>query len=274
MGFFDALTDVASSVKKDAFDIISGKPVIQFAASLPHQMAQIKALTGFSGRDEYNKAQQETGMSFHPGMDFGDYLRNAARTPVFSSFVPGLSTAANLTSNQGRQQIMQHPLPTALDVASLAAMGYGAAGKAGAGPALPEAEMTLPNQVPNTLGETMWNRFLGRPKNWNQENYNALGDAIEASMEGKRLSELRTGLGYVNRSANNPWTRGGPLYDIAPKSTLPTGVTLGVTAGMTALDILHQMFGPPENPPIRQLGVLGVGWQPKFPVTERGRNVR
>jgi hypothetical protein len=53
--------------------------------------------------------------------------RNFARTPLLPLAVPGLSTAAGLTTAQGRQGLEQHPVGTALDVApfvgSLASLG-------------------------------------------------------------------------------------------------------------------------------------------------------
>lgn len=445
------ILDVIGNIPSDAADIVTGIP--KFVGSLPHQMAQVKALTGFSGPQEFQKATQETGINFGD-TSLGGYLRNAARTPVFNAMVPGLHTAANLTNEQGRGQMFQHPLSTALDVVAAATLA-GAGISAGASPAIeipglqqanaptggwgdllkavqetkpregpsliqqaiekmhetgpltgdgqrlydpsatvnydvafdpntmthfdvpglverpgypsgelrntgwadypldpgqatgpfqdvqgnayppmvgrtppvppvpswvqigrkfggvyepdwnpgynkiftgdfpidliqgagyyPRGDVGFPGSAvgpmedlqgnlsnlrpgekppppterpawlqdqlqryepPNSWGMRQWLRFLGRPENMTDAQFNDLADTLQNSMEGKRFGELRGAARAVNRgTANNPWTRGGPFYDIAPQSKMPLWMTAGVAAASGGPDLLHAMQG-------------------------------
>lgn len=118
------LLDIVGNIPSDIQNIVTGFPigVYDYVTTLPHQMGQVKALMGLSGAEEYHQAQQETGIDYSKH-DIGTVLRNMARTPVFNFFVPGLQTAANLTDEEGRKQIIEHPVSTAIDVGALASMG-------------------------------------------------------------------------------------------------------------------------------------------------------
>jgi hypothetical protein len=123
-GLFDVLGNIPSDVQNLVTGFVPG--IAGYVHSLPEQMGQVKALAGFSGPEAYRKAQQETGIDYSQ-TDLGGILRNMSRTPVFNFFVPGLQTAANLTTTQGREQILEHPVSTAIDVGALVSL----AGEAG-----------------------------------------------------------------------------------------------------------------------------------------------
>lgn len=144
--------DVLKSIPSDVGDIVTGVP--EYVTSLPHQMQQIKALTGFSGKEAYNRAQQETGIDYGD-TSLGGILRNMSRTPVFNAFVPGLHTAANLTTEEGRSQMAEHPLATGLDLAALFGLTKAGVGRIGGGAtAAPGVEAYFGGAEPESLIQT------------------------------------------------------------------------------------------------------------------------
>ena len=115
--------DIFGNIGSDVRDIVTGfiPGTVGYIASLPEQMGDFYDLTGLEGQDAKTHAQQKYGMETSGGA--GAFIRDMARTPVFASWLPGLHTSAELTSSQGRQQLEEHPIGTALDVLPVATEG-------------------------------------------------------------------------------------------------------------------------------------------------------
>jgi hypothetical protein len=115
--------DIFGNIGSDVRDIVTGfiPGTVGYVASLPQQMGDFVDLTGLEGQDAQTHAQQKYGMETSGGP--AAFIRDMARTPVFATWIPGLHTAAELTSDQGRQQLEEHPIGTALDVLPVAAEG-------------------------------------------------------------------------------------------------------------------------------------------------------
>lgn len=122
-GLFEELGNALHDVASLPVTFVQGS--IDYAKTLPQQFQDYaKLLTADPA------TQQKYGLediSGNPLEMLGSALRDAAKVPVFSAWIPGLHTAANLTTPAGREEIAQHPGYAALDVGTAAA----AAGRAG-----------------------------------------------------------------------------------------------------------------------------------------------
>lgn len=104
-----------------AWNFVPG--VIHYATTLPEQAQDfVKLAQGDQA------TQQKYGMEAGGEGGIGGFLRNMSRVPVFGPLIPGLHTAAAVTTPQGREEILAHPGFAALDVAPV----VGEAGKLGA----------------------------------------------------------------------------------------------------------------------------------------------
>lgn len=138
-GTIDAVANAPAIAKEAANLAKHGGPFVQsLVSAAPGNPLHLASLTG-SGNEGANKrylqqhGYEPKGAEFSPA-GLAASLRNMAEGPEGSknisayALIPGLSTAARLTTGAGREDIRQHPVGTALDVLPVAsAAGRGAA---------------------------------------------------------------------------------------------------------------------------------------------------
>lgn len=119
--------DIIGNIPSDIKNIVIGFPsgVLNYAETLPGAMSDFLHMNTPAMQAKYH---METGDKISAlWQDPAGLLRDLSREPVFGQLVPGLQTAAALTTSQGRKSLEQHPVSTAIDVGSALA----AAGKLG-----------------------------------------------------------------------------------------------------------------------------------------------
>lgn len=103
----DLLGNIVGDVRSFPENFVTG--AAQYVSSLPTQAVDFVKLLE---RDP--ATQQKYGMETGGGP--GAFIRDMARVPVFSAWVPGLHTVASATSEQGRKELEAHPGYALLDV--------------------------------------------------------------------------------------------------------------------------------------------------------------
>lgn len=130
-GILDELGNAVSDIASVPANFMRG--AVDYATSLPQQLSD---LPGFITGDPQVRAKYglESGDASDPLGSIASLIRNASKVPVLSPLIPGLHTAAQLTSESGRKEIAAHPGYAALDVIA-AASAAGHAGLFGEGAA-------------------------------------------------------------------------------------------------------------------------------------------
>lgn len=148
--------DIIGNIPGDIRDIVTGFPagVAGYVTSLPKQMADLKDLI-----QQDPQTIKELGME-QGGFDIGGLLRNMSKVPVLSPLLPGVHTAAEATTSEGRKQLEEHPVGTVLDVAA-AVSAAGKLGAFGQPAALAEGE-TAPLTVREALAQGQPYKAFGR----------------------------------------------------------------------------------------------------------------
>lgn len=118
-GLLDILGNIPSDIKNIVTGFIPG--TLGYITSLPQQAMDIKAL---AAHDPATLKQY----GWEDPSDIGSVLRDMSKAPIVGPLVPGLHTAAGLTTDVGRKSLEEHPVSTAIDVGSAVAE----AGKLGA----------------------------------------------------------------------------------------------------------------------------------------------
>lgn len=106
---FDIPGNIASDIGGIVTNFVPG--VAGYVTSLPEQAVDFVKLA-----QQDPETQRKYGMEVGGEGGIGGFIRNAARTPVFGPLVPGLHTLASTTTEEGRTEIAQHPVSTAIDV--------------------------------------------------------------------------------------------------------------------------------------------------------------
>lgn len=123
----DLWGDTVHDIKDLTTQVIPG--LARFVVNLPNEIGETAHYLGGATR----KWEKRHGYDPNVKDAFGE-LRNIAHTPIIG-FIPGVHTAAGLTTPQGRMSLLHHPVQTALDVLPWAqgvSKTLGLAGKAGA----------------------------------------------------------------------------------------------------------------------------------------------
>jgi len=174
--------DVLGNIAGDIRNVVTGFPsgIANYVSTLPEQMGDFIDLTGAMGQQAKLNAQKKYGMETDfsgPGDFAAMFVRDMSRTPVFGTLVPGLHTAAALTTDTGRKELEQHPVSTALDVGAAVAAG-GNAGLFGTpAEAADAAEATKPTAL-EALQEGHPYKAVGRAALTGIENIPRVGERI------------------------------------------------------------------------------------------------
>lgn len=104
--------DVAGNVVGDIKDIATGfvPAMASEVVNFPKHVVDAGLILG--GRED---VAEKYGIDNLEIGGLGDLLRTAAKVPIVN-YIPGLYTASNLTTAEGRENILENPLITALDV--------------------------------------------------------------------------------------------------------------------------------------------------------------
>jgi len=124
-GFLSGVLDVVGNIPHDIGGIITGFPaaIAHTAAHFPSELNNTVSLVEHLASGDSTWLQSNgylnKGENLHSGWsEFGQILRamNANGSKQLLPFIPGLSDLANMTSKQGRNVLMQHPVGSMLDV--------------------------------------------------------------------------------------------------------------------------------------------------------------
>lgn len=124
-GILSVITDTIGNIPSDIKGIITGFPagIAHTAAHFPSELSNTGKLIENLASGNSTWLQQNgylnKGESLHSGWSgFGQILRamNENGSKQLLPFIPGLSDLANMTSKQGRNVLLQHPVGSMLDV--------------------------------------------------------------------------------------------------------------------------------------------------------------
>ena len=181
-GLFGGLEDFVGNIGSDVGHIITGAP-----AGIAHLGASLVTPGGWkhTGHD-LASAAHDIGQG-----DLGKALRDAAQVPAID-LIPGVADVAALTTKAGREQLLTHPVTTALDVMPFtkpltAAAGMTLAARAGAG---------VSDTLTEALGQaSSWDKIRGKVDVRSED-----PTALAAAASGR---PVQAGLRLIDRPAAN-----------------------------------------------------------------------